>query len=496
MSLLAVAAIAAALPCILSLFGLFARQPAAMASPELFTKLTGLEEALKALPAIFRDEGRLLREDVRGSFATQQQTIDTRLATFAQGQVDQLTAMRTEASDGRAKLEEALKADTDAFAKTQTTRLGEANQAMKDLADKLEKAQEAARFLQQAALAEVATKIQALTEGNEKKQDAIREALTKSLDELRKGNEEKLEKMRETVDEKLQGTLEARLGASFKQVSDGLEQVHKGLGEMQALANGVGDLKRVLTNVKSRGAWGEVQLGILLEDMLTPDQFETNVRISPTSGEVVEFAIRLPGREGDVPVYVPIDAKFPQEDYERLLMAQETGVVEEVEKNGQALERAIRLQARTISEKYIHPPHSTDFAIMYLPTEGLFSEVIRRPGLCSEIQTKHRVVLTGPTTLSALLSSLQTGFRTLAIEKRSSEVWKVLSAAKDEFRKYGQVWDRLGKQLATAQATVSDAGVRTRAIERQLREVETAKLPPGMEPLMIADALATDLGSS
>lgn len=238
------------------------------------------------------------------------------------------------------------------------------------------------------------------------------------------------------------------------------------------LATGVGDLKRVLTNVKSRGTWGEVQLSMLLEDMLTRDQYETNVRIRPESAEMVEFAVKMPGRNGEDVVYLPIDAKFPHEDYERLVAAQEAGSAEAIEKAGAALERAIRAQAKAICERYVHPPHSTDCAIMYLPTEGLFAEVLRRPGLQSELQSKHRVMVTGPTTLAALLTSLQMGFRTLAIEKRSSEVWQVLAAAKAEFRRYGDVWDKLGKQLDTARKTVDEAGKRTRAVEKKLRDVE------------------------
>jgi DNA recombination protein RmuC len=216
---------------------------------------------------------------------------------------------------------------------------------------------------------------------------------------------------------------------------------------------------------------------MLLEDLLTPDQYAKNVHIRPDSGEVVEFAVRLPGKTESTPLYLPIDAKFPHEDYDRLLAAQESGLSEEVEKAALALERAVRAQAKIISEKYIHPPHSTDFAIMYLPTEGLFAEVIRRPSLCTDVQATHRVMLTGPTTLAALLTSLQMGFRTLAIEKRSSEVWQVLGAAKAEFRKYGEVWNKLGKQLETAKKTVDEAGRRTRALERKLRDVETIELP-------------------
>lgn len=331
---------------------------------------------------------------------------------------------------------------------------------------------------QQTGLEKVTDKIGKLIEKNDKRQEALRQTVSDSLEKLRAENSQKLEKMRETVDEKLQGTLEKRLGESFKLVSDRLEQVHQGLGEMQNLATGVGDLKRVLGNVKSRGGWGEVQLGMLLEDMLTREQFDTNVKIRPSSGEMVEFAIRLPGRSGDdEPLWLPIDAKFPHEDYDRLLVAQDAGVSEDVEKAAVALERAIRLQAKTISEKYVHPPHSTDFAIMYLPTEGLFAEVIRRPGLAMELQSKHRVMVQGPTTLAALLTSLQMGFRTLAIEKRSSEVWQVLGAAKAEFEKYGQVWEKLGKQLDTAKRTVDEAGRRTRVVTRKLRDVETLESP-------------------
>ncbi|WP_286163376.1 DNA recombination protein RmuC [Arthrobacter sp. AG1021] len=328
---------------------------------------------------------------------------------------------------------------------------------------------------------EIDAKLGAMADGNARRHLQLQTLMQEQMDKLRAGNEAKLEQMRETVDEKLQGTLEKRLGESFELVSKRLEMVQQGLGEMQSLAQDVGGLKRVLTNVKSRGTWGEVQLERQLEDILTRDQYEQNVTIVPGSREAVEFAVILPGRE-DGTIYLPIDSKLPQEDYERLLDAQESGDKAAVEQASRALDKAIIEQAKLISGKYIAPPHSTDFAIMYLPTEGLFAEVVRRPGLASKLQTEHRVLVTGPTTLMSLLNSLQMGFRTLAIEKRSSEVWQVLAAAKDEFRKYGDVWDKLGKQLSAAQNTVQAAGTRTRAVERTLRDVESVNVEPTTLP--------------
>lgn len=329
-------------------------------------------------------------------------------------------------------------------------------------------------------LDENAQRVQVLTEGNAQRLIQLQNVMSEELEKLRVGNEAKLEKMRETVDEKLQGTLEKRLGESFSLVSERLEQVQKGLGEMQTLASDVGGLKRVLTNVKARGGWGEVQLERQLEDSLSRDQYEKNVATVPGSNERVEFAVKLPGRgDYDEPVWLPIDSKFPQEDYERLLTAQEAGDAAAIEAAGKEVERAILTQAKSISTKYVDPPHTTDFGIMYLPTEGLFAEVVRRPGLVAKLQNDFRVTVVGPTTLTAMLTSLQMGFRTLAIEKRSSEVWKVLGLAKAEFRKYGDVWDKLGKQLKTAQNTVSEAGRRTRAVEKQLSAVESLEIGAG-----------------
>ncbi len=434
--------------------------------PELLARLDQVERLLDRTPAVLREEVRAFREELRLSVVGQTQASEARFSSFI-----------TEIGRGQAGMADTLKASTDSFAHLQTTRLGETNLAMKDLRERLEAQARLAQTEQKAALDALALKIEALTAGNAEKQEQMRTTIAASLDLLRKENEAKLEQMRLTVDEKLQGTLEKRLGESFQIVSDRLEAVHKGLGEMQALATGVGDLKRVLTNVKSRGGWGEVQLGMLLEDMLTSDQFASNVAIQPGSAERVEFAVRLPGKTGEAPVLLPIDAKFPHEDYERLLAAQEIGVAEEVERCARELERVVRAQAKTICAKYVHPPHSTDFAIMYLPTEGLFAEVIRRPGLMMELQQQHRVMVTGPTTLAAILNSLQMGFRSLAIEKRSSEVWQVLAAAKAEFGKYGAFIDKVSKQLATAQNTLADAHTRNRAVERRLRDVETLDAP-------------------
>jgi DNA recombination protein RmuC len=311
-----------------------------------------------------------------------------------------------------------------------------------------------------------------LTDTNERRLLEIRATLEQKITALQADNGLHLDEMRKTVDEKLHATLEQRLGESFKLVSERLEAVQRGLGEMQTLAQGVGDLKRVLTNVKSRGAFGEVQLGALLENLLTQDQYLKNVATRPGSREIVEFAIRLPGQSVDEPVMLPIDAKFPVEDYERLLTAQEAADAVAMEISGKALETRIRNEAKTIADKYLEPPHTTDFAILFLPTEGLYAEVLRRPGLFDDLQRKHKVTVAGPTTLTAMLNALQMGFRTLAIEKRSSEVWTLLGAVKTEFGKFGTVLDGTKRSLQAALNKMGEAEVRTRAIERKLRDVQ------------------------
>ena len=317
------------------------------------------------------------------------------------------------------------------------------------------------------------TQLQGLSESNARRMNEVRETLEKQLAQLQTTNAAKLDEMRATVDEKLQTTLQARLGESFKQVADRLEQVHKGLGEMQTLAQGVGDLKHLLTNVKTRGIFGEAQLAGLLEQVFTVDQYGAQVATKPDSKNVVDFAIKLPGKAHDgAPLWLPIDAKFPNEDYERLLDAQANADVLGAEVAGKALELRIRVEAKSISEKYIEPPYTTDFAILFLPTEGLYAEVLRRPGLMESLQRDHRITLAGPTTLLAMLSSLQMGFRTLALEKRSSEVWQVLGAVKTEFGKFGDVLSRVKTQAQTVVNTLDQAQTRSNVMHRALRNVE------------------------
>ena len=316
--------------------------------------------------------------------------------------------------------------------------------------------------------------IQGISERNDAALDRVRASLNERVRELQESNEKKLEEMRKTVDEKLHDTLEKRLGESFKQVSERLEAVQLGLGEMRNLATGVGDLKKVLTNVKTRGTWAEVQLGALLEQILQNSQFDRNVKVKPNSDEMVEFAVKLPGPEDDKDrvIWMPIDSKFPQEDYVRLQDATERGDIEEVKRAEDALVRAIKVAAKDISSKYIDPPNTTDFAIMFLGTEGLYSEALRVPGLVESIQQEFRVVIAGPTTIAAILNSLRMGFQALAFEKRASEVWRVLGAVKTEFGKFGEVLDKMGKQLKTVEKTLGQTATRTRAIQKTLKNVE------------------------
>jgi DNA recombination protein RmuC len=327
-----------------------------------------------------------------------------------------------------------------------------------------------------------ATQTGKLTESNEQRLESLRSIVDLRLKQLQEDNSKQIDKMRATVDEKLQGTLEKRLGESFKLVSDRLEQVHQGLGAMRQLASDVGGLQKVLANVKTRGGWGEVQLGSLLEQVLTPDQFARNVKTREESGEYVEFAIKLPGDENGAPVWLPIDAKFPTEDYQRLVAAQEQGDLVAVDDAMRSLETQLKRSAKDICQKYINPPRTTDFALMFLPTEGLYAEAIRRVGLVEQVQRDCRVIFAGPTTLAALLNSLQMGFRTLAIQKRSSEVWNLLSTVKNEFGKFGEALSAVKDKLDQAARHVDSVAVRSRAITKKLRDVE--ELPSNPQPLL------------
>jgi len=436
--------------------------------PALTTRLEALQAASERLE-------RALREEQRG--AREEQT--RALSQFGAAVSRQIAAMAQQQDRRSGDFGERL----DQFTQRTDQRLDGLRQALLDDARKTR--EEGAQALQ-AFGGVLEQRLGALAAGNEQRLTAMRTTLEEKLAAIQHDNAAKLEQMRATVDEKLQSTLEARLGQSFQQVSDQLEKVYKGLGEMQSLATGVGDLKRVLGNVKTRGIFGEVQLGMLLEQVLTPEQYASNFAPVPGGGDRVEFAIRLPGATSDAPVWLPIDAKFPREDYERLLDAQDRADAEGVAAAAAALERRLRDEARTIRSKYIAPPHTTDFAILFLPTEGLYAEALRRPGLFEALQREHRVTVAGPTTLNALLNSLQMGFRTLAIQQRSSEVWQLLGAVKTEFGRFGGVLDKVKKKLDEASGQIEATGVRTRAIERKLREVES--LLPEESQALLGDA--------
>ena len=336
---------------------------------------------------------------------------------------------------------------------------------------------------QEARLHRISSALDEKLTQNEGRIERMRETLSQSVTKLQEDNARKLEEMRLTVDEKLHATLDKRLNESFSLVNERLEQVYKGLGEMQTLASGVGDLKKVLTNVKTRGVWGEMQLGVLLSQILSPGQYDENVAVVPTSSQRVEFAVKLPG-QGEGTVYLPIDSKFPIEDYERLLAAYDIGDPAVISAASGALQTALKIEAKRIAEKYIVPPYTTDFAVMFLPIEGLYAEALRARGLAAELQEKLRIVIAGPTTLSALLTSLQVGFRTLAIEKRTDEVWKLLSAVKTDFGKFGDLLEATEKKLQAAAQSIETARGKTRTIQRRLRQVEGLEGPNAQEEQM------------
>lgn len=425
------------------------------------------------------DNARGSRQELAHSLATFQDAVVRQSAEGLRTQNAQVDALAAQLTQLRGTLGDTLVAQLQALGLSMTQQAQETTRTQNAQIDAF--AQQLAHL--RGSLSETLTQqLQSLSETNARRMAEVRGTLEQQLAQLQAANTAKLDEMRQTVDEKLQSTLEARLGESFKQVADRLEQVHKGLGEMQTLAQGVGDLKHLLTNVKTRGTFGEAQLGALLEHVFAPEQYAAQQITRPGTRNAVDFAIRLPGRGASdsgasEPVWLPIDAKFPNEDYERLLDAQQRADAVAVEAAAKALEARIRLEARGIAEKYVEPPHTTDFAILFLPTEGLYAEVLRRPGLMDVLQREHRITLAGPTTLLAMLNSLQMGFRTLALEKRSSEVWQVLGAVKTEFGKFGDVLARVKNQTQTVLNTLDAAQTRTNVMNRALKKVEA--LPDG-----------------
>ncbi|RRD57313.1 DNA recombination protein RmuC [Comamonadaceae bacterium OH2545_COT-014] len=443
------------------------------------TLALGLLNALLLLALLLR---RPRRPDDVASRGEVQQLLAQNLGTGSEQLVRALRQeMGASARDGRQEVLHTL----GTFQQVLTRQTAEATRTQNAQIDAF--AQQLA-LLQKTLADTLATQLQALGEGNARRLAEVRATLETQLAQLQQGNAAKLDEMRRTVDEKLHATLQTRLGESFRQVAERLEQVHKGLGEMHTLAQGVGDLRHLLANVKTRGLFGEAQLAALLEQALAPEQYAAQVPTRPGSRHVVDFAIRLPGRghgPDEVPVWLPIDAKFPNEDYERLLDAQQRADAPAAAEAARALEARIRQQARSVAAKYLAPPHTTDFAILFLPTEGLYAEVLRRPGLMQDLQRQHHVTLAGPTTLLALLGSLQMGFRTLALEKRSSEVWQVLGAVKTEFGKFGDVLARVKNQTQTVLNTLDAAQTRTNVMNRALKSVQAlpersaaAWLPP------------------
>lgn len=403
------------------------------------------------------------------------ETLTEQLAALTQTNAEKLDLVRIQSGTSAQQLREEVHSSLKGFGEFTT-------QTLRELGN-----------LQKSQLESMSTTIGKLADGNERKLEEVRKTVEGKLQNMQNDNARQLEQMRQTVDEKLQGTLEKRLGESFKLVSERLELVHKGLGEMHSLATGVGDLKKVLTNVKTRGTWGEIQLGNLLEQVLSPDQFATNIA-TKEGGERVEFAISLPGQHDDREevVWLPIDAKFPVEDYHRLIEAQEKGNADGAEAAGRQLEGRVKGCAAEICRKYLNPPKTTDFAVLFLPIEGLFAEVIRRTGLTEFVQREYRVVIAGPTTLWSILNSLQMGFRTLAIQKRSSEVWNLLAAVKTEWTRYGEVLDAVRKKINQASETIEKAQVRTRAIGRKLRGVQELSQSEARSILLVEDFTEED----
>jgi DNA recombination protein RmuC len=458
------------LACIALLLALL-RRPGEGDTRTLETRLTLVGEGQERAGRAVREEIARSREEAGQSAHLLRAEVGTSLTGMRESVFQHLGVLTSKQQEQLAQVMEALQQLTESSQSGARELREEVGVTLKGVNDSVVRTMGEMSAAQKAQLDGVGERVGALTTTNGEQLDRLRLTVEGKLDQIREDNTAKLEQVRQTVDEKLQGVLEQRLGESFGRVSERLEQVHRGLGEMQTLASGVGDLKKVLANVKIRGTWGEMQLGKLLEQVLAPEQFAANVCTNEFNGSRVEFAIRLPGHDLG-PVWLPIDAKFPVEDYQRLLDAQEAADAVGMDAAGRQLELRIRASAKEICQKYLNPPQTTDFAIMFLPTEGLYAEVVRRAGLVDAIQRESRVVVAGPITLWAILNSLQMGFRTLAIQQRSSEVWEVLGAVKTEFGKFGEVLAKVKKKLHSVSAEMDRAGVRTRAIQRRLRTVE------------------------
>ncbi len=439
------------------------------------------DELLSKISNELRTEFTLNREEYTKQFKTQREELSAALDNFTEKQSEKFDKFDKSFEESGKNNEERLEKIEGRIEKN-LNEIREGNE--KKLVEIRSTLQETSKT-QNEQFEKFENRLNLLVKQNEERMRQIEEKIDGKLNEIRENNEKKLEEMRKTVDEKLHATLEKRLGESFKIVSEQLENVSKGLGEMRNLATGVGDLKRVLTNVKARGTWGEVQLERLIEEILTPEQYAKNIATKKGSTARVEFAIKMPGSEQDSPVWIPVDAKFPIEDYQRLLDAMDSANMQEIEKARKDLQTRIKAQAKDIRDKYIDPPNTTNFALMFLPIEGLYAEVLRIPGLFDEIQRDFRVTMTGPTNFLAVLNSLQMGFRTLAIQKRSSEVWKLLGAVKTEFGKFGDLLDKTQEKLRLASDNIEKAAKRSRSIERKLRDVE--ELPSTESALMLED---------
>ncbi len=476
---------------VLLLCMLLLRRPRVELPPEWPARLQALEAAAQATQlAVAKNDGALesMGQQLRAFTQSTQLLLDERLQLAAQesrtsrGELQAAfgtlqTRLEQHLAQARSDEAQARREQIDALAGFRAE-LTQTAQALKgDVQGQLEAHTQQLRHQFSALQDAVSQQLTGLAASSQNNADALRGTLNERLAAIQQDNAAKLEEMRRTVDEKLHATLEQRLGESFKLVSERLEQVHKGLGEMQTLAAGVGDLKRVMTNVKTRGTWGELQLGAIIDNVLTPAQYEKNVKTQPGSDELVEFAIRLPGKSDEQPVWLPIDSKYPVEHYQRLLDAQDSADKAAIAAAGNAFEASIKFEAKKIFSKYVAPPYTTDFAVLYLPTEGLFAEVMRRPGLVEAVQNDCRVMITGPANLAAMLSSLQMGFKTLAIEKRSSEVWGVLGQVKSEFVKFGAIVDQTRKSIDAAAKRFEQVDVRTRAIQRRLRDVQELPAP-------------------